>query len=96
MEESSIEKKFVMAVESIGGLAPKWVSPGARGVPDRIAILPGGKIAFVELKAPGKNLRSLQAWWAEKLRAKGHRVYMIDSESGLATFIAEVCEGGDA
>lgn len=93
MEESKLEHKFVKAVESIGGLAPKWVSPGARGVPDRIAILPGNRIAFVELKAPRENLKPLQEWWAEKLRARGHAVYKIDSEAGIDFFIEDAKNG---
>lgn len=93
MEESKLERDFVKAVEAFGGLAPKWVSPGARGVPDRIAILPGGRVAFVELKAKGKKLAPLQEWWAEKLRAKGHMVYKIDSPASLVAFIAEVRGG---
>lgn len=93
MQESSLEKKFVKAVESIGGLAPKWVAPGSNGVPDRIVILHGGRVAFVELKAPGEKLRPLQEWWAEKLKNRGHRVYQIDSEQGIKTFI-EDCKNG--
>lgn len=44
----------------MGGLAPKFTSPGFDGVPDRLILLPGGKVAFIELKAPGKTLRPLQ------------------------------------
>ena len=60
MNEKYIEKKFVEAVKKAGGLAPKFVSPGLNGVPDRIVLLPAGHIGFVELKAPGKMMRPLQ------------------------------------
>ena len=55
--EKTIERKLVQAVHLMGGLALKFVSPGLDGVPDRVVLLPGGKAAFVELKAPGKKMR---------------------------------------
>lgn len=55
MLESALERSLVGAVKKIGGRAYKWVSPGETGVPDRIVILPWGKIIFVELKRPGRN-----------------------------------------
>ena len=55
MREKTTETKLVKAVRAIGGLAPKFVSPGLDGVPDRLVLLPGGRIAFIELKAQGKR-----------------------------------------
>ena len=60
MLEKSVEQKLVAAVKQLGGIAPKFVSPGLDGVPDRIILLPGGRMGFVECKAPGKTLRPLQ------------------------------------
>ena len=51
--EKTIEHKLVKAVHLMGGLALKFISPGFDGVPDRVVLLPGGKAAFVELKATG-------------------------------------------
>jgi len=90
MRESALEKKFRQSVERIGGLAPKWTSPGNRGVPDRIVILPGGRVAFAELKAPGKPLEPLQRKWMKRLQARGHQVFKIDSEDDIERFIQEV------
>lgn len=53
MYESTFERKLCEHIKSLGGKAYKWVSPGAPGVPDRIAILPGGRIIFIEVKRPG-------------------------------------------
>lgn len=53
MYESTFERKLCEYVKSLGGKAYKWVSPGASGAPDRIAILPGGRIIFIEVKRPG-------------------------------------------
>ena len=58
--EKDIERYFCRQVKAIGGYAFKWVSPGRRGVPDRIVLLPGGKVWFVELKAAGGRLSALQ------------------------------------
>ncbi len=90
MRESTLEHHLVRAVERIGGRAPKWVSPGQRGVPDRIVILPGGRTVFVEMKAPGEELKPLQKRWAKILRSLGHEVYKIDSEESIEKFIREV------
>ncbi len=53
MYESTFERKLCAYIKSLGGKAYKWVSPGAPGVPDRIVILPGGRIIFIEVKRPG-------------------------------------------
>ena len=79
MREKTIEAKLVKAVRIMGGLAPKFVSPGFDGVPDRLVLLPGGKIAFIELKAPGKTLRPLQVRRKRQLERLGFSVYCIDS-----------------
>lgn len=90
MRESILERRLVREVERIGGKAPKWVSPGNRGVPDRIVILPNGQTVYVEMKAPGKPLEPLQVRWSTILKRMGQRVYKIDSNEGIDQFIAEV------
>jgi hypothetical protein len=54
MNEKQVENKLTAAVKKAGGIAPKFVSPGFAGMPDRLILLPDGHIAFAELKAPGK------------------------------------------
>lgn len=90
MQEATLERRLVREVKRIGGLAPKWVSPGNRGVPDRIVILPGGRTVYVELKAPGRPLTPLQRKWKQKLEQLGHRHYKIDSVGDIERFIREV------
>lgn len=53
MREAALEKKLKKRIEDKGGLCLKWVSPGCTGVPDRIVLLPGGRVIFVEVKRPG-------------------------------------------
>lgn len=90
MEESKIERKLKKEVESIGGKAIKFVSPGMSGVVDRIVLLPEGRIYFVELKAPGKKLRPLQEYRAKELKTLGFDVRVIDTYEKIDEFIREV------
>lgn len=78
IREKEVENKLIAAVKKMGGICPKWVSPGTDGMPDRIVLLPGGKIAFVELKAPGKKPRALQIRRHEELRRLGFQVLVLD------------------
>ena len=89
MKEKTLERRLSQAVKKSGGLALKFVSPGTAGVPDRLVLLPEGKISFVEMKAPGKKPGPLQRLRHEQLRDLGFRVYVVDSEEG----IREVLEG---
>ena len=80
MKEKTIEQKLTLMVKAAGGIAPKFVSPGYNGMPDRIVLLPGGHMVFVEVKAPGKMTRPLQAARHELLRRLGFKVYVLDDE----------------
>jgi hypothetical protein len=57
MQEKTLERKLVERVKAMGGIAPKLVSPGFSGMPDRLVLLPGGKMAFVEVKGYGMKPR---------------------------------------
>ena len=80
MREKNIEQFFRNEVRKNGGLAIKFTSPGFDGMPDRIVLFPGGKIAFVELKAPGKRPKQIQAARHSLLRELGFLVFVIDSK----------------
>ena len=88
--ERDIEQKFVKAVKARGGLAPKFVSPGFDGVPDRIVLLPRGRIAFVELKAKGRKMRPLQVRRKRQLESLGFSVYCIDSTEQIGGILDEI------
>ena len=90
MLEKEIEKKFALAVKRAGGIAPKFVSPGYAGMPDRLVLLPDGVIAFAELKAPGQKPRPLQEARHRLLRRLGFRVYVIDSEDQIGGMLHEI------
>lgn len=90
MREKVIEQKFREAVRSAGGLALKFTSPGLDGMPDRLALLPGGRMAFVEVKAPGKKPRPLQLARHRTLRQLGFWVYVLDDEKQIGGIIDEI------
>lgn len=90
MLEKDIEKKLKKEVEKTGGTCLKFAIPGRAGMPDRIVLFPGGRIVFVETKAPGKKLRPLQRKRFRQLRHLGFQVYKIDSVVAIKRFIAEV------
>ena len=90
MREKVIEQKLVAEVKKAGGICPKWVAPGFDGVPDRIAMFPGGKIAFVEVKAPGEKPRPLQRARHELLRRLGFKVLVLDNIEKIGGMIDEI------
>lgn len=95
MLESTVEKRLCKKVKNeLQGWALKFISPGFSGVPDRIVLLPGGRIYFVELKAPGKEMRRIQKRIAEKIESLGFKVLTIDTPEKVDAYIREVREDG--
>ena len=90
MREKEIEKKLTQAVKRMGGICPKFVSPGFDGMPDRIVLLPKGHMAFVEVKAPGKKPRPLQLSRHRLLRRLGFPVYVLDAEEQIGGILDEI------
>ena len=91
MRESFIERKLIQAVRQSGGLALKFISPNLNGVPDRLLLFPGGRIAFAEVKAPGEKPRPLQVHRIARLGELGFRVYVIDGVEQIGGVIREIC-----
>lgn len=93
MLESEVEKNLCKRVKKeLHGRAFKFVSPGQNGVPDRIILLPMGRIYFVETKAPGKKLRKLQKWVRDMIQELGFVVLRIDTLEKVEMFIRQVNE----
>ncbi len=90
MREKVIERKLTLMVKKQGGICPKFVSPGFDGMPDRIVLLPGSHMAFVEVKAPGQKPRALQVSRHALLRRLGFRVYILDSEEQIGGILDEI------
>mgnify|MGYP000977058818 CR=1 FL=1 len=90
MREKVIEHALVMATRSKGGIAPKFISPGFAGMPDRLVLLPHGRMGFVELKAPGRKPRPLQLARHRLLRRLGFKVYVIDEINQIDSVLEEI------
>ena len=91
MRENEIERRLAVSVKKMGGMAVKFVSPGLAGVPDRIVLQPGRKIAFVESQAPGKKPRPLQRKRMEQLKGLGFPVYVVDGAEQIGGVLDEIC-----
>lgn len=91
MREKEIEKILTLEVKKRGGLALKFVSPAMAGVPDRIVMMKGGKVAFIEIKALGCKLRPLQVKRKRQLEDLGFLVYCIDTKEQIGGILDEIC-----
>lgn len=88
--ERDIERCLVRLVKARGGFCLKWVCPGWAGVPDRIILLPGGRIIFAELKRPGGTEAPLQKVWKENLTRLGFMAITLWSHEDVKKFEREV------
>lgn len=92
--EKDLERQLVRRVEAAGGMCLKWVCPGWDGVPDRIVLMPGGRLWFVELKRPkGGRIGARQVWWQDRLIELGfhHRFVLCDAD--INALMNEIMEG---
>lgn len=97
LSEKQIESYLVKQTKALGGRAYKFVSPGNDGVPDRMVCFPSRRIAFVELKAPGKKSRPLQTLQQKRLLDFGFQVFAdIDSYEKVDMLLKQILEEGDA
>ena len=90
MREKLIEQKLVKAVKSRGGICPKLVCPGFDGMPDRLVLLPDGKVGFVEVKAPDEKPRPLQVSRHNLLRSLGLQVFTLDDITAIPRMLDEI------
>lgn len=96
MKESDIEAILVKEVKRLGGRAYKWVSPGNSGVPDRVVLLPGGRVWFVELKTDTGQLTALQRKQITTLERCEANVFVLKGVTGLVKFFQTVGEDDTA
>ncbi|MEW6903245.1 VRR-NUC domain-containing protein [Trueperella pyogenes] len=82
MRERDIERALKARIVALGGVCWKLVCPGTVGVPDRVCLM-GGRIVFVEVKAPGETPRPIQLHRIAQLRGLGFIVMVIDTMAGI-------------
>ena len=92
--ESAIERYLARQADALGGLCWKFVSPGNAGVPDRLIILPAGRVAFVETKRPGGKARALQRRRIAQLTERGVWAGVADTREMIDQILKQM--GGDA
>ena len=93
MTESTVEGYLRKKVRAAGGKCYKFVCPGHIGAPDRLCIFPGGRIFFVETKAPGGKPRPVQLAFHRELAAIGVTMRVIDTREKVRAFVEEVTAG---
>lgn len=94
-KESEAEDALRRGIMRMGGIAFKFVSPGNRGVPDRLIALPGGRAVFVEMKRDTGTPGKLQVWQHKRLRSLGFEVYTVYGQDGVRDLLAGLAgEGG--
>lgn len=86
MKESQIEAKLGKMVRAKGGLYFKFVSPGNPGVPDRLILLPGGRIIFAELKTEIGRLAAIQKWQISEMQKRGADVRVLKGLEQVKAF----------
>lgn len=95
MREKQIEQKLVKEIKKFNGLCLKLTCPGFAGMPDRLILLPTGRIGFVEVKRKGEKPRPIQITRHKLLKSLGFKVYVLDDEKQIKEVIRNIL-GGDA
>ena len=90
MQESQIERRLAQGVKAKGGMCMKFTSPGLPGVPDRIVLLPDGRVIFIELKTKSGRLAAVQRWVISAMRARGADVRVLHGLDQVKSFLEEV------
>lgn len=77
--EKVIEGKVVDYAKKLGCLVYKFTSPARRSVPDRMFIVHGGRVFFIEFKRLGQKPTPGQEAEIGKIRDKGAPVWVVDN-----------------
>jgi len=88
-KEKILEKKLSMEIEKLGGWSLKLLSTHVTGLPDRMCLLPGGRVFFAEVKTTKEKPKRIQIWVHNKIRALGFRVEIIDQSEKIKELISD-------
>ena len=89
-KENRVEQWLIDGVKALGGRTFKFVSPGLAGVPDRIVILPGGNVHFVEVKALGGKPSELQLRRLTQLRKLGVKALILTGTAEVDDYLYSI------
>lgn len=87
VRERDVERYLKVQIKKLGGVSEKFKTPGRRSAPDQICWFAHGQLFWVECKAPGKEPTELQHKDHERRRAKGFKVYVVDSKPAVDDLI---------
>jgi len=93
--EASLEAHFYKQVRLLGGRVEK-LAPTRKGIPDRLVLLPGGRIYLCELKATSGRVSAAQSLWHERAAELGTRVQLLIGRAGVDAWIREKGEEIDS
>ena len=88
--EKVLEAELRERCKTLGWMCIKLTSQYQRGLPDRLILMPGGRVCFAEIKTTGKKPTALQKLTHERLRALGYRVEVVDTTESLDNLIVEL------
>lgn len=88
--EKDIERWLGNQLKKLGCIYMKFVSPGNDGVPDRIVVLPGGSVIFIELKATTGKLMANQRVQISRLRKQGAIVFVLTGKLDAKLFLDDI------
>ena len=91
-KEARIENWLVRQVRDLGGICDKFTSPSNPGVPDRLIVMPGGRVIFVELKTETGKLANIQVWQHKRYRERGADVRLIKGMDEARKLVEELKE----
>ena len=90
-KENQVESYLHKRVVAAGGMTYKWVSPNMVGVPDRIVIMPGGRVYFVEVKSMDGKLSPVQVRRLKELEALQAKVYVVYGTEDVDRLMEVIC-----
>lgn len=92
MSEKELEILLSEFVKQKGGIAYKFTSPGRAGVPDRLVLLPRGKMGFVEVKAPKtkRKMRNIQIAEMKRINQLGFKCYLLNDPVQIPKILDDI------
>ncbi len=90
VSEKAIERYLCQQIKKLGGVCLKYSNPGTVGYPDRVALMPGGRCLWFELKSKGRTVTKVQAIRISQLENIGHAVYVCDSKESINSVFSDL------
>jgi hypothetical protein len=90
IKEYDAEKTLIEGIKKLGGKAFKLKFLGLAGAPDRLVLLPKGRLYFVELKREGGKLESSQSVLFPLIEKLGFKVHILVGELAVKLFLKDL------